>query len=262
VDLDEVADELYGLLPAEFVAARDARAATARSEGDRALAREITKLRRPSASAWLTNLLARQSRAELDELLNLGPALMEAQEQLAGGRLRQLSQRRLEGLDALSGRAGAIARSLGQPVTVHTIHEVEETLQAALADPAAAVAVRLGRLTTALAYSGFGSFVSEAPPERTGGTPKGAQGEQATRAEAAVKAARQLVEKKIREVQVAARDRDRRRVRLEELESQLKEMRAHTAAADRALREAEQQLDRARRDAASAEQTARREIPS
>jgi len=259
VDLDDVADELYGLLPGQFVAARDERAASARSEGDRALAQEITKLRRPSASAWLTNLLARECGAELGELLDLGPALMKAQEQLRGDRLRQLSQRRLEALDALRSRAESIARGLGQPVTAHTVQEVEGTLQAAMADPVAAEAVRRGRLTSALAYSGFGTLASsEALADGTGGAQKGAPGEHTRHAEAAATAARRLVEKKVREVEVAARDRDRRTLRLEELESQVKEMRAEVAAARRALRDAEQELDRARRDATKVEQSARR----
>ena len=179
MDLDDVADELYGLLPGQFVAARDERAASARSEGDRALAQEITKLRRPSASAWLTNLLARECGAELGEFLDLGPALMEAQEQLRGDRLRQLSQRRLEALDTLSEPGGVDRPGLGQPVSAHTVQEVEGTLQAAMADPAAAEAVRRGRLTSALAYSGFGTLASS-EDSRTGPRwrTKGAPGEQ------------------------------------------------------------------------------------
>jgi hypothetical protein len=259
VDLDDVADELYGLPPDQFVATRDARAASARADGDRALAQEITKLRRPSASAWLANLLSRQYRAEVDELLDLGPALREAQEQLAGDRLRQLSQRRLEALDALSGRAESIARGLGQPVTAHTVQEVDGTLQAALADPAAAEAVRRGRLTTALAYSGFGTLASgEARAEGTGGAQKTGPGEGTRRAEAAATAARQLVGKKVRAVEVASRERDRRRARLEELESQVEEARTEAAAAGRALKDAEQQLVQARREAAKAESAVRR----
>jgi hypothetical protein len=72
VDLDTVADELYGLPPDAFTPTRDTRAADARSAGDRGLAAAITKLRRPTTGAWLANLLARERSDQVSELLDLG----------------------------------------------------------------------------------------------------------------------------------------------------------------------------------------------
>ncbi|RXZ46147.1 hypothetical protein ESO86_11460, partial [Agromyces binzhouensis] len=54
----EAADALYALVPEEFTAARNARAADARSASEPALAKEIGALRRPSPSAWIVNRLA------------------------------------------------------------------------------------------------------------------------------------------------------------------------------------------------------------
>jgi hypothetical protein len=65
--LDEVAGELHGLLPDEFTAARDERVKTARAAGDGALAREIAKLRKPTQSTWLINLLWRDQREVLEQ---------------------------------------------------------------------------------------------------------------------------------------------------------------------------------------------------
>ncbi|MFZ2174352.1 MAG: hypothetical protein WAW17_10000, partial [Rhodococcus sp. (in: high G+C Gram-positive bacteria)] len=77
--LDDVADELYGLDPGEFVEARKARVAAAKQDGDRDLATAIGKLRKPTTVGWLVNLLARQLPHEIDSLLALGEALRDAQ---------------------------------------------------------------------------------------------------------------------------------------------------------------------------------------
>ncbi len=59
--LEEIADELYGLPPEEFTAARDARACALRAS-DRALADAVCALRRPTTAAWLVDLLVRERR--------------------------------------------------------------------------------------------------------------------------------------------------------------------------------------------------------
>lgn len=59
MDIDDVADELYAVLPAEFTATRDDRARAARRAGDRELARRISTLRKPTLGAWAANLLVR-----------------------------------------------------------------------------------------------------------------------------------------------------------------------------------------------------------
>jgi predicted nucleic acid-binding protein len=285
-DIDAVADELYGLAPSDFTAARDLRAREARQAGQRAQATAIKGLRRPTGGAWLANLLVRERPDQLTQLLELGAAMRAAQAQLAGDELRRLSGQRHRAVSALAREAVELARRGGRTVSDSTGLELAETLEAALADAAAADAVRTGRLTHALRYSGLGPVdvpaeavaPASAPPsdpEGTGATsdPDGrtdgpartaarlhevAAAEQRVRDE--VEAAEQRVRDEVAaaaEVHRAAaahervvgeaRDRlEKRQRRVVELEEQLD---ADRAAADRAaaeLRHAEAALDIAR----------------
>ncbi|WP_031169847.1 hypothetical protein [Streptomyces durhamensis] len=155
MDLDAVADELYGLRPEEFVAARDRRALDARKAGDQALARAIGALRRPSLGAWVSNLLVRRQRAEVGPLLALGEELRRAHRELDGPQLRRLARRQSEVIGALGRQAGQLAAQAGHAVGEGVRREVEETLHAALADPEAARAWAAGRLVKPLS-SAFG----------------------------------------------------------------------------------------------------------
>ncbi|MFZ2528890.1 MAG: hypothetical protein WAX14_14760, partial [Rhodococcus sp. (in: high G+C Gram-positive bacteria)] len=94
MDPEEIADELYGLDPNEFVAVRNERVAQAREAGDGAAATTIGKLRKPTVAAWLVNALARERTDELAALLDLGSALRTAQRRLSGDDLRTLSAQR------------------------------------------------------------------------------------------------------------------------------------------------------------------------
>ncbi|MFJ7154225.1 hypothetical protein ACIQUQ_04740 [Streptomyces sp. NPDC101118] len=157
MELESAAAELYGLDPAGFTAARDALAARARQEGDRALARRIAALRRPTAAAWAANLLARRRPAEAERLVELGRALGEAQRTLAGEELRELSHQRHVLVTALARDAAALAAEEGRPVSEPGLREIEQTLHAALADPEVAqewLAARLAR--TPPPPTGFG----------------------------------------------------------------------------------------------------------
>lgn len=157
MDFDEVADELYGIPPEEFIAARRAREEEARAEGDRVLAKSISTLPKPSLSAWATNLLVREHRDEIESLVELGGLMREAQENLAGDQLRGLSAQRNQLLGALSRQAMARAREHGHPISSGVAGQVEETLRAAMADPEAGEALLSGRLTGALSYNGLGT---------------------------------------------------------------------------------------------------------
>jgi hypothetical protein len=156
VDLEEVADELYGSSPEDFVERRTERVAQARQAGDRVVAKQISQLRRPTRTAWMVNLLARANPAEITQLLDLGRALQDAQQRAAGDDLRRLSKSRRSAVDALTKQAADLARAAGHAPTEGTVQEVSQTLQAALADPAIADLVQRGRLTQAASYGGFG----------------------------------------------------------------------------------------------------------
>jgi hypothetical protein len=151
----EVADELYGLTPAEFTAARDDRARQVRAAGQRDEAAAIKKLARPTVSAWLVNQLAR-APDRMTRLYELGAELQEAQRTLAGDRLRELSVQRRELINDLLPAASDLAGEAGQPASAAVLEEVRATLEAALADADARAAVQSGRLTKSLAYAGIG----------------------------------------------------------------------------------------------------------
>ena len=166
MDLDSVADELYGLRPSEFISTRTIRALEAKQAGDRQLSTSIAGLKRPTKSAWLVNVLSRQCHEQLNELLGLGADMWAAQDRLAGTELRDIARRRLEVVSALIQKARQIAREISEPVSDETARELGSTLEAAFADPGARDAVRFGRLTTALNYSGFGEIDQHKDPQQ------------------------------------------------------------------------------------------------
>ena len=154
--LDDVADELYGLDPGEFVEARTAQVTAARDNKDRALATEIGKLRKPTVVGWLVNLLARELPDEVGALLALGDALRDAQRHLSGPDLRRLTTQRQQVVRALARKAGELAADRGRTVGEDALRDVGQTLHAALADADTAEQVQRGRVVTAATYSGFG----------------------------------------------------------------------------------------------------------
>ena len=161
MDLDAAAEELYAAPPEEFVGRRTALVKQARQAKDRALATAIGGLRKPTRTAWLVNLLARDSADDVAALLDLGAALRSAQAERDGSALRALSAKRRSAIDALTRRAAELARTQGHPPTEATTAEVAATLQAALGEPEVAEQVRRGRLATGAVYGGFGTPASD-----------------------------------------------------------------------------------------------------
>ncbi len=150
MDLESVAGELYALPRDEFTAARNTAAKRARDQGRRELAEQISALRRPSAAAWLANLLAREHPDEVRTLVELGDGLREAQRQLQGEELRRLSAQRHQVVHALTQHAQSLARAAGHPASAAVTRELEYTFTAAVNSAAAAQALAAGCLTAAL----------------------------------------------------------------------------------------------------------------
>jgi hypothetical protein len=166
VDADEVADELYALPPEQFTAARNDRAKEAKAAGDRETAARIAALRKPTVLAWLVNMLVRELPDEIGGFLDLGDVLREATATLSGPELRQLSGQRHRLVQALVRQARDLARQAGYRITEDVARGLEETLAAALTDPAVAGHLRAGRLTSGLTATGF-------PPPSAGGVRAG-----------------------------------------------------------------------------------------
>lgn len=154
-ELDEIVRELYVLPPADFVAARNELVRAARAAGSREIAERLQHLRRPTRSAWLVNVLARDSAA-MRRLSTLGKELRDAQTGLDSTQLRTLSEQRRRLITDLLEQAQAHASDAGLRLTASVLSEVEATLQAALVDLAGALTIRNGRLVRPLSHSGFG----------------------------------------------------------------------------------------------------------
>jgi hypothetical protein len=154
-ELDEIVRELYVLPPTDFVAARNELVRQARAAGSREVAEQLQRLRRPTRSAWLVNLLARDSAA-MQGLSTLGRELRDAQTGLDRTELRHLAERRRHLIADLLNQARVHAAEAGVQPTPALLAEVEATLQAALVDLAGAMTIRNGRLVRPLSHTGFG----------------------------------------------------------------------------------------------------------
>ena len=156
-DPDRVAaavTELYGAPPEGFTERRGELATAARDAGDRAAAKAIGALRRPTRAAWVVNRLARADPNAPRKLAELAAALFAAQQAGHGPRLRELSSARGALVDALTDQA---LRAADVPIAPASLREeVSGTLTAAVADPQVAAEFAAGTLTRAAQWSGFG----------------------------------------------------------------------------------------------------------
>ncbi|MGY3684755.1 hypothetical protein [Streptomyces sp. TE33382] len=167
MDVEEVAEELYGLKPAEFLAARDAYVAQARKAKDAAGAKAIAALRRPVLAAWAASILARQQPREADRFLALGESLREAHRTLDAEQLRAAGRQQHQLVTTLARTAADLARAAGQPVSGTVLHEIEQILHAVLAHPDLAEQWSRGRLVKVpSAAVGFADVAPRTLPAR------------------------------------------------------------------------------------------------
>ncbi|SFO00648.1 hypothetical protein [Mycetocola miduiensis] len=155
MDLTDVLSDLYLRAPTEFVTVRTARVQAARDDGDAELAKRIGRLSKPSTAAWLMNLLAARRTTDVDDIVELGALIRDAEKNMDAQDLRQLGKQRIALIRALARQGEALAAEAGQKVSAAAMLEVEQTLHAAMSDPAAADAARSGRLVRALSSNGI-----------------------------------------------------------------------------------------------------------
>ena len=278
MDLDAAADELYGISPDEFIARRTALVGDARKAGDRTLANEIGQLRKPTRTAWLANLLARSEADRIDELLDLGRQLQEAQRSSSATDLRRLSARRRTTVDALTREAAELGKAAGYAASDGAVQEVSQTLQAALGDPEVAEQLRRGRLVQAASYGGFGPVATppgrgtEAERERssdllaalaasvgTAGkrtTPPAAQDRARQQALQELAEAKDGWEAAGRAADEAAADAERASTRAEDLVAEIEKIRGRLREAESAERDARTEARAARKRAMQLRQSA------
>lgn len=256
VDVDAVADELYALPREEFTATRDARAKAALAAGDRDLATAIGKLRKPTSTAWVANLLARTYPGEVHDLIELGEALREAHTSLDGATLQELSRQRHQVVHVLVQRARALGRDAGKPVNEAVTRELEETITAALADPDAARLLAAGRLTTGLA-PGEGWFAAGGTAPRPVAVPPSSERtDDATQQLLAreLAAARATAEEAVDALREAQRAAETAEDRAREAVEAVDDLARRLAAAEKTRHAVDQELRSARRAVDSADE--------
>jgi hypothetical protein len=256
---DSEIDRLYGLPLDEFVRERDELAKRLRREGEREVAEEVKRLRKPSAGAWALNQAVRRRRKETDALLAAGERLREAHEALLSGgdpaALRDAMQEERELASALADCAEAIASETGKSGPALR-ERVRSTLHAAAVDDEARDELTKGRFVREREAVGLGPFGEGAAPA-VGGRAKRERSGRGKQAGAA--RGRSGRKGAVRDRSAAAREeatREREEAAAREREQQLAEAEDALAEARASLEEAED----AHSDAAARLQAAREAV--
>ncbi len=153
-----IAEELYALPPADFTGTRNQWAKQTKADGDAELAKRVGELRKPSLAAWVVNMMMRHQGEQMAQVLDLGASLRQAQADLDGDALRELTRQRRQLTTAVTQQGRELARELGQRLTESVADQVQGTVHAAMVDEDAAAAVRSGLLVTVLAATGVGDL--------------------------------------------------------------------------------------------------------
>jgi hypothetical protein len=171
-DLDAALAALYRLPLEQFVATRDQLVRRLRAAGDRVTARQVAGLRRPPVSAWAANQLAHAAPNAVAELLEVGAALRQAQQDALAGQpgaarqLRTATAHLRAAITRLSSRAETLLLRAGHAASDATLARLAATLQAAATgDEATRAALAQGRLPGDLDPAGFGLDLGSAPAE-------------------------------------------------------------------------------------------------
>ena len=244
---DDELDSLYCVHPDAFTAQRTTLSAAAKRRGDDTAAKQISAARKPTAAAWIVNRLALRDKDAKRRLSNLGDRLRDAHAAMDGDRIRELSAEQHRLINELA-RAAFRAADLKNPSTT-VRDDVTTTLQAAIADPE--VRARLGRLTKAERWSGFGAFGDAGPASKPVSKPVSKPASKKTKRAAAQSGAKPA----------AKPPRDKRDKEAEAAQKRVEKLSAAVAAAERAKaqaddvlseRQAERDSARLRRDEAAA----------
>lgn len=281
----EIADDLYALPLADFTPARDALAKE--HKADKALAAAIKGLRKASVAAWVVNLLVRRDPDQVDQVLAVGEALRDAQENLDATQLREFTKQRRQLTASVTTAARRMAREEGVRTTQSVADQVEATLTAAMLEPDAARAVRSGLLVTSLSATGLGDLDltgAVAAPEALGFTARArpaaapdptqrpqlhvvpdpdADVKARAAADERVAEARAVLKEAEKEHRAARRAVEKLQARTLQLQAELDELRSRVAAQEDALEEVDDELgeaEAARTEAEEAVDEAKAEV--
>lgn len=264
-DALSVADELYALPLGDFTPARDAKAKELKGTD---LAAVVKRLKKPSLAAWVVNLMVRHDAEQVDQVLQVGAALREAQASMSGDELRALTRQRRQLTAAVTTRARQLAREHGQRVTESVADQVEATLTASMVDAECGRALRSGMLVTALAATGVDAVELEsavALPEALGFEAPPREVEEPARPdlrvvpdpdaeEKARAAAREALDEATEELSDATTAYDAAAEAVKELEARSMQVQAEIDELKRRLAELEEQADEVDEETAEAEE--------
>ncbi|WP_437306231.1 hypothetical protein [Sorangium sp. So ce388] len=281
-DVDDEVDDLYKKPLGDFTRARDELAKRLRQAGDKAASDRVKALRRPTASAWTLNQLARRYPQRMEALLDAGERLREAQRgALAPGgaqELREASQKHRAIVNELLRAAPALFSEGGYSEKGNPMDRLRDSL---LATPTASASdlelLARGRVSGDIEPGDLSDMLgllrgrpSEKPAD---GEAKADRGQKAPKAEAPKRKAREAgdapekqrraAERREREEQRAAKGREREQQRSAKereqkarLKAEEREQKAQLAAERRARKErlaAEQREQKAQLAAAEKE---------
>ena len=262
----EVADELYGVPLARFTPERDRRAKELKAAGQAELAARVKALRKPSTAAWVVDLLVRRETEQVEQVLNVGAALRDAQAAMSAGELRALTKQRRQVTAAVTQQARRLAAEEGLKVSPSVSDEVEATLTAAMVDADCGRAVRSGLLVAALRTTGveamdpdtlrkaialpdalgFAATTREAPapgpPDLKVVPDPDAEAKKVAAAEERVAAATEEYDEALAAHEDATADVERLSARSLQLQAELDELRRRVADTESALDEVDDEL--------------------
>jgi hypothetical protein len=240
-ELEAELDDLYALLPADFIPARNDLAQRLKQAGQVEAAARVKQLRKPTVALWAVNQLARRHPDEVRALLDAGSRLRAAQQAALRGESQELraataDERNL--LRNLTQRGEELLQEAGHSADPKRI---AGTLRAAAVDPAGRGLLEQGRLSEELEATGFGALAgmeirSEPKPEAA--PPKAPSAAVQRRRQERLRKLREGVTKAKREAAKAERAAIR-------AESNLADARQRAAEANELVRRAEVELEQA-----------------
>ncbi len=239
---DDAVAELYQAPHPEFVAERKRLAAQLKGAGDKEAAARLSKLPRPTISAWVVNQLWWHARDAFD-------ALFDTAAKLRKGKLDATPAHR-EAIATLRARASRMLTGAGHGATEATLRRVQQTLSALAAngwEPDVPGALAVDRDPPGFEALGIPSVVPDEdepvamePPKQTDG--------HATKAAAAAKAKHDEEARQRAEAEAAAerrrieQERARRKAERHRLEAALRTAKGEIIVQEREVEKAKQAL--------------------
>ena len=248
---DAEVGELFAMPPEQFVKRRDELVAKLKARGAGKAASLVKALDKPTLAAWVVNQLARESPAQIAELLEAASRLRKVQagalkRQVSAEELRSAAHAEREALGALIRRAGDVLRAANRSESSGLLGRIESTLHAhAVGTTQQRELLRGGRLTHESVAAGFGGLLerepqASAPAARRSPRPAAEDLRQ-------VRAALREAEREVNRLRTVARTARKRAQRLQgradRLSAQAGQAQSEAAAASRHAAEAERRLE-------------------